>query len=165
MSNGKKFASSYLLMNISRSVSNLTLFWLGKKSCKSNNKKKLHVSSNIIRFKQVYLIWRAFFNASKLILRFMRGMKIIGRCRAITEEFSRVSVRSAENHYFIADEALSSGNRGNNCPPWPTRSRRYPIVRRILARDTRYFSSSRIFGTFAYCDHPVVSRMRSLEHT
>jgi len=52
----------------------------------------------------------------------MQEMEIMYRCRVITEEFSRVSIRSTENHYFIADEALSSGNRGNNCPPWLTRS-------------------------------------------
>jgi hypothetical protein len=57
----------------------------------------------------------------------MQEKKIIERRCAIIEEFSRVSVRSAENHYFIADEALSSDNRDNNCPPWPTRSRDIPL--------------------------------------
>lgn len=57
----------------------------------------------------------------------MQEKKIIERRCAITEEFSRVSVRSAENHYFIADEALSSDNRDNNCPPWPTRSQDIPL--------------------------------------
>lgn len=34
--------------------------------------------------------------------------------------------RPAENHYFIVDEALSYGNRGNNCPPYSPETRTGP---------------------------------------
>jgi len=113
-------------------------------------------NKSILRYKQVNFLFYAGDENNRLLLSHYRG--IFFACfHSIDRKFLF--------HYFIADEVLSSGNRDNNCPPWSTRSRRYPIVRRILARDTRYFSSSRIFVTFAYCDHPVVSRIRSLEHT